>query len=243
MNGPRPFHPFDLQHLIALGILLVLGILIVWASKRLAPTQRAWIGRGLAASLLAYAAVTYVQKALAGELSMDYALPLELCHWVMIACFLSLLHPSQFVSEIAYFWGFAGTLQATLTPDIGSGFPSWEFVEFFWSHGCILLAIVFIIAQGFRPRKGSVWRMVLAVNVYALLIGMMDWAFRWNYGYLCRKPVEPSLLDYLGRWPWYLASLEGIALASFLLLYLPWWLMGRLSHGRELLGPPTTNPD
>jgi len=229
MNASMGFRPFDTQHLITLGILVLLGYLIVRASKRSAPAPRAWMGRLLAAVLFSYAAVTYVQKGLAHELSVDYALPLELCHWVLIACFVSLLHPNQLTSEIAYFWGFAGTLQATLTPDINQGFPSWEFFQFFWSHGAILLAIVFIIGgQGFRPRKGSVVRMFLGVNFYAIVVGAIDWIFRWNYGYLCHKPGGPSLLDYLGPWPWYLLSVEGIAFVSFLLLDLPWRILDRL---------------
>ncbi len=227
------FHPFDIQHVLTLGLLVLLGCLIVYASKRASPANRAWIGRLLAFTLLSYAAAAYIQKGLAGELSVDYALPLELCHWVLIACFVTLLHRNQLASEIAYFLGFAGTLQATLTPDIAQGFPSWEFVQFFWSHGGILLAIVYIIAaQGFRPRKGSPLRMLLAINVYALVVGFIDWRFHWNYGYLCRKPVEPSLLDYLGPWPWYILSGEGIAFASFLLLDLPWRILDRRSSGR-----------
>ena len=35
----------------------------------------------------------------------------------------------------------------------------------------------------------------------------------------------PSLLDFLGPWPWYLLSLELIALVSFFLLDLPWRLL------------------
>ncbi len=230
MNPPPPFHPFDVQHLITLAVLLLLGWLIVLASKRLSPGLRVWVGRVIAVALLSYAGVTYVQKGLAGELSFDYVLPLELCHWVLIAAFFTLLHPNQTASEIAYFWGFAGTLQATLTPDIARGFPSWEYVEFFWSHGAILLAIVYIIAgQGFRPRKGSPLRMLLAVNIYAVVVGAIDWHFQWNYGYLCQKPVGPSLLDYLGPWPWYILSGEGIAFASFLLLDLPWKILDRSS--------------
>ncbi len=233
MNPSLGFRAFDIQHLVTLGILILLGYLIVRVSKRASPVRRAWVGRLIAAALFTYAAVTYIQKGLAHELSLDYALPLELCHWVLIACFVTLLHPNQLASEIAYFWGFAGTLQATLTPDISQPFPSWEFVEFFWSHGAILLAVVFVIsAQGFRPRSRSPLRMMVALNVYAALIGAVDWRFGWNYGYLCNKPVESSLLDYLGPWPWYLLSIEGIAFASFVLLDLPWKILDRLKAGR-----------
>jgi hypothetical integral membrane protein (TIGR02206 family) len=161
---------------------------------------------------------------IAGNLRWAYSLPLELCHWVLIAAVIGLVRPSQLSSEITYFWGAAGTLQATLTPDITEGFPSWEFIQFFWSHGGILLATVYFIARGFRPRRGSVLRMMLALNVYAAVVGIIDAVLGWNYGYLCAKPLQPSLLDFLGPWPWYLLWVELIALASFLLLDLPWKL-------------------
>lgn len=41
--------------------------------------------------------------------------------------------------------------------------------------------------------------------------------------YLRAKPRNPSLFDFLGPWPWYLAASEGIALGLFVLLYLPFW--------------------
>ncbi len=217
------FRPFDNQHLVTLGLLSLCGWLIVLGCRKLGAGGIRRLGWTLAFLLAGYAATVYLQMGLAGELSWKYALPLEVCHWVMIAVIVSLIHPSQLLSEIAYFWGAAGTLQATLTPDISSGFPSWEFILFFWSHGVTLLAILFlIVGRHFRPRPRSVLRMMIAINLYAALVGAFDAVFRCNYGYLCLKPSEPSLMDYLGPWPWYLASLEIIALASFWLLDLPW---------------------
>jgi uncharacterized membrane protein YwaF len=77
--------------------------------------------------------------------------------------------------------------------------------------------------------------MLAFVNVYALTIGGIDAYLGWNYGYLCSKPFRPSLLDYLGPWPWYLVSLEFVALANFLLLALPWrFLRTNCSVSREM---------
>jgi hypothetical integral membrane protein (TIGR02206 family) len=227
------FKPFDEHHLIALGLISACGWLVARACSRWERKRRAWLGRVLALLLIGYAATVYVQKGIAGELSWRYALPLELCHWVMIAAVISLLHPSQLLSEVAYFWGTAGTLQATLTPDLYSGFPSWEFIFFFWSHGGILLAILFLfLGQDFRPRPGGVMRMMAAVNIYAVAVGAFDALTGCNYGYLCDKPSMPSLLDYLGPWPWYLVSLEFVALASFFLLDLPWRVAPRRRSAR-----------
>ena len=215
------FHAFDVQHLVTLGIIAGVCLLLVW--KAGTGTCRKWLGPLFGFALLSYGAVLYVQQGIEHALAWQYSLPLELCNLVLIACIISLFHPSQLMTEIAYYCGMGGVLQATVTPDLSRGFPSWEFVLFFWSHGVTLMAIVFLISRsGFKPRRGSVWRMMIALNIYGLIIGSLNAIAGWNYGYLCRKPGEPSLLDFMGPWPWYLLSLEAVALVTFLLLDLPW---------------------
>jgi hypothetical integral membrane protein (TIGR02206 family) len=186
------------------------------------------LGHALAALVVGYAVARYIQLGLADGLSWEYSLPLELCHWVMIACVIAMYSPNRLAHEIAYFWGLGGTLQAVLTPEVFESFPSWEYIQFFWGHGAVLLSVVYIMtAKKFRPSPGCVLRMMIAVNVYAAGVGTVNALFGWNYGYLCRPPLRPSLIDYLGPWPWYILSLEGIALLIFCLLNLP-FVIGRM---------------
>ena len=223
---PHGFHTFGRDHLATLAVLAALGILVAWIGRGAQTAVRTWCGRALGLLLAAYAMARYTQLAHDGQLSWAYSLPLELCHWVLIACVVALFFHAPPAAEIAYFWGFGGTLQAVLTPDVYEGFPSWEFIQFFWSHGGILLAIIYLVAaRRFMPQRGSVLRMMLAANFYLVFVGALDWIFGWNYGYLRQPPAQPSLLDYLGPWPWYILSLEVIALASFWLLSLPWRLL------------------
>ncbi len=225
------FRVFSAQHFGVLGLICALGVFVAWMSRRLTAPGRVRLGQALGCFLVTYAVVMYLHLGLSGQFGADWALPFELCHWVLIACVITLFRPNQLASEIAYFWGLGGTLQAVLTPDIGSGFPSWDFVMFFWGHAGALLAIVFLIAgRAFKPRRGSSIRMFLALNAYAIVAGLIDVVFGWNYGYLCRKPLQPSLLDYLGPWPWYILGLEIIALAIFFVLTMPWALLDRLKQ-------------
>jgi hypothetical integral membrane protein (TIGR02206 family) len=62
---------------------------------------------------------------------------------------------------------------------------------------------------------------VLIVNLYGGIIYLVDRWLNANYMYLTKKPGGSSLLDVLGPWPWYIASAEAIAIASFFILY---WL-------------------
>jgi len=224
---PPDFHIFGPQHLAALGVLAILSLLVAHLSGKLPAPGRQWLGRSIGFLLAAYVLTFYIQQGIAGSLSWDYSLPLDLCSLVLAAGILSLFRPARFICEITYFWGAGGSLQALLTPDLGSGFPSWDFALFFWGHGAILLGIVFIVSgTGFRPDRKSILRMMISLNIYAIAVGTINWFMGWNYGYLCWKPYAPSLMDVLGPWPWYLLSLEGVALLTFILLALPWKIGG-----------------
>jgi hypothetical integral membrane protein (TIGR02206 family) len=225
------FHTFDTQHLITLAVIAALSVIVIWMAKKATLLGRAWIGRLLAFLLLAYGMSFYTEQAMEHSLTWRYSLPLELCNLVLIACIVSLIWPNRLTTEIAYFWGLGGVVQATVTPDIARGFPSWEYFLFFYNHGVTLISIAFLISdKGFRVQKRSILRMMIALNVYGLVVGAIDAVTGWNYGYLCQKPGMPSLLDFMGPWPWYLLSIEVMALMIFLLLYLPWHF---LSHGEK----------
>ncbi len=220
------FQTFGVQHLVTMAAITALCALVSWAARRTSNSPSARLGRLLGFALLGYAACIYLQQAFWHALSWEYSLPLDLCNLVLIACILSLFHPNQFMTEIAYYWGFGGVVQATVTPDLAQGFPSWDFTLFFWGHGATLAAIAYLISDpNFRPRRNSILRVMIALNVYGLVVGILNAIGGWNYGYLCRKPAMPSLLDYLGPWPWYLLSLELIAFLIFLVLDLLWRLL------------------
>jgi hypothetical integral membrane protein (TIGR02206 family) len=217
------FRAFEAQHLLTLGAIGAICAIVVWKARTLGESSRKWLGRSLGFILLGYVVFHYSQQAINGDFTWKDSLPLELCNIVLFACIISTFRPNRLTNEMAYFWGLGGVLQATLTPDLGRGFPSWDFILFFWSHGATLAAIAFIIAGGgFKPAGRSIVRMMLALNVYALSVGTIDALGGWNYGYLCHKPAQASLYDVLGPWPWYLASIEVFALVLFTILYIPW---------------------
>ncbi len=217
----RDFKAFNLQHIIALAV--ILGFCLLIAFKARSSRIRKWLGPLIGCLLIGYAAALYIQQGLTHSLAWRYSLPLDLCNLILAACAISLFCPNRFLTEIAYFCGLGGVLQATATPDLVSGFPSWDFIQFFWGHGVTLTGIIFLVSDGrFSPSPKTILKMMAALNLYGLVVGILDWAMGWNYGYLCRKPDAASLFDVLGPWPWYLLSVEAIAFVSFWLLYLPW---------------------
>ncbi|MER7014155.1 hypothetical protein ABT324_22265 [Saccharopolyspora sp. NPDC000359] len=43
-----------------------------------------------------------------------------------------------------------------------------------------------------------------------------------NYGFVNRKPDNPSLLNLMGGWPWYLAVAAVVGMVAWALLTWPW---------------------
>lgn len=219
------FQPFSNQHIAAL-IIGGLGVLVLlWAGKR------GGNGRILATALLAFlnlSAYPLGQAAwlsLGRPLALENILPLHLCDIAAMTAGFALLTKRPALCALTYFWGLAATLQALITPAIGIGFPTWPFITFFIHHFAIVGAALYLpIVEGWRPKQ-PLWRSPLEVYgwsvaylVFALVANRL---LDTNFGFASRPPENPSLLDLLGPWPWYLLSLQCIAVCLFLLLALP----------------------
>ena len=61
----------------------------------------------------------------------------------------------------------------------------------------------------------------LLLLLYIGLVALFDWKYGANYAYLNDKPGTKSLLSLLGPWPFYVFAAGAVALALFLLLWLP----------------------
>ncbi|HWC27615.1 MAG TPA: TIGR02206 family membrane protein, partial [Solirubrobacteraceae bacterium] len=123
--------------------------------------------------------------------------------------------------ELTYFWGLTGSLQASLTPDLGHEFPDVLFLTYFVVHGGTVVAALLIVAgRGIAPRPGAVARAFAATLAVAAAAAVATVATGGNYMFLRRKPPD-SLLDLMGPWPWYIAAAGLLALAMFAVLALP----------------------
>jgi hypothetical integral membrane protein (TIGR02206 family) len=85
------------------------------------------------------------------------------------------------------------------------------------------------IVEGYYPTWVSIRKVFIWINIYLVIVTVINLVINSNYLYTLHKPNVATLLDYLGPWPWYILSAEGIALIMFLMLYLPFLLSARKS--------------
>lgn len=224
---PEHFHAFGPSHIAAMAVMLGVSFLLIVASRasRSGAFDRAlrWT---LAFLLLADWAAYLVMFYLNGWLALGNVLPLNLCDWATIAVAVTLIRPNRTSFELSYFWALAGTLLASITPDLAYDFPDWRFLFFFFYHAIIIASVLYLtFALRMSPQKGAIGRVALWTLAYVAVAGTADWLLGTNYGFLRAKPQVATLFDRMPPWPWYIAESFAIALIAMSLLYLPFHLV------------------
>ncbi len=220
-QGP-PFELFGKTHFAALGALVLLNLFLI--GFRNAPDRtKAAIRWTLALVLLVNEIAWHIWNLSIGRWTIQTMLPLHLCSVLVWVGALMLVTKSYRIYEFMYFMGIAGAVQALATPDLGIyGFPHFRFFQTFISHGLIVTSAIYMtVVEGFRPTLKSIPRVVIWMNLYALVVFFINSAIGSNYLMINHKPETPSLLDLLPGWPIYILYMELIGFVSVLFLYFP----------------------
>jgi hypothetical integral membrane protein (TIGR02206 family) len=229
------FEMYSVQHIMALlFIILVLGAVIWFRVHLRKPGWNRSFRYGLALLMLLLHVGLHVWYITTGNWTPKQSLPFHLCTFTLLLSILLLFFRNFYLYEFVFFAGILGALQALLTPVLDIAFPHFWYFYFFIGHGGILLTAFFMTAvEGFRPTWKSVGRTMLWLNVLMVLVIPVNAITGANYMFLARKPKTVSLLDYLGPWPWYILSLEVVALVLCIVLFLPFLLFERWKLKRK----------
>lgn len=167
--------------------------------------------------------------------AISYSLPLQLSSVSLIFAIIMLLTRNKNVFAFVYFAGIGSALQAMLTPVIDPySFPHFRYIHFYVAHGGVVLACVYMIfVEKYIPTIRSLWNSFLYLNVYTAFIFVANLLVDSNYMFIMHKPSTPSILDLLGPWPWYILSLEFIALVSFFILLSPFLFHKKLERAES----------
>jgi hypothetical integral membrane protein (TIGR02206 family) len=234
----RPFVPWSAEHVAVLVLTFGVPCSLGWWARRGATATRARVVAWSFAAILAALMIGFLLIGLGEQRRWQDLMPLHLCDLALFMCVAACIRRDQRTFAIAYFWGLGGTLQGLLTPELDAGFPSRTCLLFFTGHSGIVACVVFLaIAFWLRPTWRSVGIAYGWILAYAAVAGAFNAVFRTNYGFLRAKPTNPSLFDWLGPWPWYIATaavLAGIVAGIvFVLLYLPWAIADRMRRSRQ----------
>jgi len=219
-----PFILFGTGHLISISVIVLINLSFIWLRKSENQKLKDRVRYLIVAFLLISEGSWHIWKIAIGEWTIQTHLPFHLCAVLVWTSIIMLLTKNYHIYEFAYFLGIAGASQAVLTPEAGIyGFPHYRVLQTLTAHGSVVTAAIFMtVVEGYRPHWSSFKRVFIWTNIYMVVVTAINLLIGSNYLYTLQKPASASLIDMLGQWPWYLLSLEFVALFLCLLLYLPW---------------------
>ncbi len=210
-----------MEHIIPLILCIVLGsIVITYAKQKLDDEQQKTLFSRLGWFVCLSVVAFHVNLALSGNYDIKGDLPLYLCSFMAILIPVFTSTRKYWLFEIFVFWIIAGTTQGIITPDVGGSYPDLEYFRYWIVHlGLYIIIFYAIIVFKMRPKFASVFKAVVAIQFYIILMAFVNYFLDSNYSYLNHKPVSASILDYFGEWPTYLIIVELLVIPYFLLIY------------------------
>lgn len=221
----------SLEHLFPIFLGLVFSVFFILYSKRkLLKTEQQKMFCFLGIFVSVIVASFHVHKYTTGTYNFRSDLPLYLCSLIALLIPIFTYYRKFWMYEILLFWIIAGTLQGVITPDIATGFPTFDYVRY-WVVHLGLLTIIFYatFVFGMWPTFKSVFKSFFALQLYVILMVVINWLLGANYFYLNVKPQSASLLDYFGEWPFYIIVVQLILIPYFLIIYLPFYVLHKKS--------------
>ena len=231
-------------HIYALLTISFTLISVLWYARycnELQTIKRLRIG--LATFMILVEISWHIWAVSVGIWHVNHALPLHLCSVAAILSIFMLFNRNYNIFELLYFWGFAGAVQAILTPDLrGYNFPHFHYFWYFTSHGAVILAVMWmLIVEKVRPTWHSLRKTVLITILYAFIVYPVNMFTGGNYMLLMQKPAVPTLADFLDVWPGYLFWLTVVAMVVATVCYLPFAIVDARARSGCLSGEKIDN--
>ncbi|MDC1379839.1 TIGR02206 family membrane protein [Algibacter sp.] len=217
------------QHFVPIIMALLFSIVFIkYAQRELNKTQQKNALHIFACVISFIVIVFHAHIISLGFYNISKDLPLYLCSLLGIIIPIFTYYRKFWMYEVLVFWIIGGTLQAVLTPDIPLGFPNFDYFRYWMVHLGLLIVIFYAtFVFNMRPTLKSVFKSFLALQIYVIIIVVINKILEANYFYLNEKPQSASLLDYFGEWPWYIIVAQIIIIPLFLVIYLPFYLTGK----------------
>ncbi|WP_068176325.1 TIGR02206 family membrane protein [Mycobacterium sp. UM_CSW] len=225
------FSAYGPSHWIVLAVFAIGAAALVWLGRRHHNAHSRRLGRVLGAATLAVFSVALLYKLV--QPSIDHSVPLQLCDLAELTAAYALWSQRKWASSLVYYWGLPLSSQALITPDLSApDFPGHGFLTFFALHLLVVWAAIYLTwGCGIRPG----WRNYRFAVITTLTWGAFTFVFNTiagsDYGFLNRKPVNASLLNVLGPWPFYVLIEVVIVGAVWALMTWPWELKPGTAFG------------
>lgn len=231
MNA-SPFILFGNIHIITMLVILAVSIFLPLIYKTKSEIQKSAMTKLIAYIVIAHVVISPYKDLFLLENPYNWreVLPFHMCDLSEIFLAWFLLGGPKILYKCAFFWGIGGATMAIITPDISH--HDLDYAFFMIGHGMIVIGIMYAtVALNNRPYAKDILTVslitacVLLPITYTINLLLGEPA---NFWYLMAKPAGASLMDAFPEPPYHLLVLTPLAIATFIIIYAPYFIKDRL---------------
>lgn len=231
MNA-SPFILFGNIHILTMLVILAVSILLPMIYKNKSEVQKSVMTKMIAYIVIAHVVISPYKDLFLLENPYNWreVLPFHMCDLSEIFLAWFLLGGPKILYKCAFFWGIGGATMAIITPDISH--HDLDYAFFMIGHGMIVIGIMYAtVALNNRPYAKDILTVslitacVLLPITYTINLLLGEPA---NFWYLMAKPAGASLMDAFPEPPYHLLVLTPLAIATFVIIYVPYFIKDRL---------------
>lgn len=238
------FTNFTLAHFLPVLVAAAMIFLIYRYRNTIRELKRESVFRYVLAFALIISEMSYYWRLVAipslGPNPVDH-LPITVCGWVVVFSSYMLIGKSQTLFDLSYFWAFAGSVFAVITPTVitYTGPTRFRYYQFWAEHLLGYVALFYMIfVHKMRPTVKSLIKAYVGIIILA---GIAYWANQLigpgaNYLFMARPEDTPSILDILPpNFALRLLVMASAVTLLFVLAYLPWYIMDKKKAAAKAL--------
>jgi len=213
-------------------VILAVSILLPMIYKNKSEVQKSVMTKMIAYIVIAHVVISPYKDLFLLENPYNWreVLPFHMCDLSEIFLAWFLLGGPKILYKCAFFWGIGGATMAIITPDISH--HDLDYAFFMIGHGMIVIGIMYAtVALNNRPYAKDILTVslitacVLLPITYTINLLLGEPA---NFWYLMAKPAGASLMDAFPEPPYHLLVLTPLAIATFVIIYVPYFIKDRL---------------
>lgn len=203
----RTITQFDRRHLGVLVLLITLcGVLVV--AVRSLPRSTVKAARKVAGAVLGACSLVYYLWVLSpSRIVWDETAPFHITDILRVITPLALATGAPTATALSYYWGFLLNPMALLFPDMAYVLdrPQLQELAYWFFHSAALVVpTVLTFALGYRPTWRD-FRVTTAITLaWAAFATQVNRLTGGNYVFLSGYPRGWSILQLMGRWPYYI---------------------------------------
>jgi hypothetical integral membrane protein (TIGR02206 family) len=217
-----PFELFSFSHILMIFFSTLTIVLMFFYKDKLNMAGKKYFQYFLLVTLFLSEAFFQYWYFINDKWDLAINLPFQLCSLSIYLCIIMLITKSYRIFELSFFVSMSGAFVAMITPELFFGFPHIRFFQFFIAHLAIVVSCLYMLwIEKYQITFYSLIRAFLGLNILAIVVFIINKLLGANYMFLIHKPINPSIIDLLGPYPWYIVSLELISFILFIILYIP----------------------